>query len=612
MSFHPEKLTTKTREAIAAAQRTASSQGHVEMNSLHLLHALINETGGAIQPLLKAAGIPVSQLASILDSELGRLPQSDSPNTPAPSRDLQTIFENSGKIMVEMGDEFISTEHLVLAMTRGKSPAKRILDLNGCTEKVLAAAISEVRGNAKVTDADPEDKYQVLEKYTIDLVARAREGKLDPVIGRDDEIRRVIQVLSRRTKNNPVLIGSPGVGKTAIAEGLALRIVLNDVPQSLKDKRVMALDMGALIAGAKFRGEFEERLKAVLKEVAEAAGQIVLFIDELHTVVGAGASEGGNDAANLLKPALARGEVHCIGATTLDEYRKYIEKDPALERRFQPVYVGEPSVEDTVSILRGLKQRYETHHGVQITDSALVAAANLSNRYITDRFLPDKAIDLVDEAAARLAMERDSVPQEIDDVQRRLTQLELAARQLSDETDADVVKRLEQVHEEMDQKRLELADLREQWEQEKLGMTDVQKLRQQVADSDREFELLDNEIKSRQASGLSPSEEDFHKLYQLDSERKKLHLQIDAAESLAADETPTERKKLLSEQVTSEEIAEIVSAWTGVPVTRMIETEKAKLLVMEERLQKTVIGQRQAVEAVSNAIRQKSVGASRS
>ena len=608
MSFQPEKLTTKTREAIAAAQRTASSQGHVEINSIHLLHALINEQSGVVRPLLNAAAIPLAQLSSIVDSELERLPSSDSQNTPGPNRELQTIFETSGKIMSEMGDEFISTEHLLLALTRDKSPAQRILELNGATEDVLKTAIGEVRGNATVTDADPEGKYQVLQKYTIDLVQRAQEGKLDPVIGRDEEIRRVIQVLSRRSKNNPVLIGQPGVGKTAIAEGLALRIVHNDVPQSLKDKRVMALDMGALIAGAKFRGEFEERLKAVLKEVSEAAGQIVLFIDELHTVVGAGASEGGNDAANLLKPALARGELHCIGATTLDEYRKYIEKDPALERRFQPVYVNEPTVEDTISILRGLKQRYETHHGVQITDGALVEAANLSNRYITDRFLPDKAIDLIDEASARLAMERDSVPREIDDVQRRLTQLELAARQLADETDADVVKRLAAVTEEMEQKRLELADLREQWEQEKLGMTDVQKVRQQLSDAVRDFEMLDNEIKSRQSSGQSPSEEDFHKLYQLDNVRKKLEAQIESAENNATLEVRNDRKKLLSEQVTGEEIAEIVSVWTGVPVTRMMETEKVKLLVMEERLQQTVIGQSQAVAAVSNAVRRSRSG----
>ena len=606
MSFQPDRLTTKTREAISAAQRLASSKGHVEMDSLHLLHALLNEQEGIVKPLLKSANIPVAQLDSIVQSELDRLPISSSQNTPNPSRELQSIFEASGKSMVELNDEFTSTEHLLLAMTTTESKAKRILDLNGVDKKMLLPAIREVRGSASVTDADPEDKYQVLEKYTVDLVQRAIEGKLDPVIGRDAEIRRVIQVLSRRSKNNPVLIGQPGVGKTAIAEGLALRIVHNDVPQSLKNKRVMALDMGALIAGAKFRGEFEDRLKAVLKEVSEAAGQIVLFIDELHTVVGAGASEGGNDAANLLKPALARGELHCIGATTLDEYRKYIEKDPALERRFQPVYVDEPSVEDTVSILRGLKQRYETHHGIQITDSALVAAANLSNRYITDRFLPDKAIDLIDEASARLAMERDSVPQEIDVIQRRLTQLELAARQLADETDSDVVKRLDAVKEEMAEKKLELADLRQQWEFEKLGMTDVQNVRQELADATLEFERLDTDIKARQASGQGTGEEDYHRLYQLDSRRKTLQQQIDASEASPAEKP--ERKRLLSEQVTEEEVAQVVSAWTGVPVTRMMETEKAKLLVMEERLQQRVIGQHPAIEAVSNAVRRSRSG----
>ncbi len=611
MSFQPDRLATKTREAISAAQRLASSKGHVEMDSLHLLHALLNEQNGIVKPLLKSAGIPVAQLVRIVQSELDRLPSSSTESSPGPSRELQSIFEASGKAMSEMKDEFISTEHLLLAMTTTESKAKRILDLNGADKKTLLPAIREVRGSASVTDADPEDKYQVLEKYTIDLVGRATEGKLDPVIGRDAEIRRVIQVLSRRSKNNPVLIGQPGVGKTAIAEGLALRIVHNDVPQSLKNKRVMALDMGALIAGAKFRGEFEDRLKAVLKEVSEAAGQIVLFIDELHTVVGAGASEGGNDAANLLKPALARGELHCIGATTLDEYRKYIEKDPALERRFQPVYVDEPSVEDTVSILRGLKQRYETHHGIQITDSALLAAANLSNRYITDRFLPDKAIDLIDEASARLAMERDSVPQEIDVIQRRLTQLELAARQLTDETDSDVVKRLHTVKEEMAEKKLELADLRQQWELEKLGMTDVQNVRQELADATLEFERLDNDIKARQASGQGTGEQDYHRLYQLDSRRKTLQQQIDASEASAAEAESLDkpdRKRLLSEQVTEEEVAQIVSAWTGVPVTRMMETEKAKLLVMEERLQQRVIGQSAAVEAVSNAVRRSRSG----
>ena len=610
MSFHFDKLTTKAREAVSSAQMTASAKGHVEMTSLHLLAGLLNEQSGVVKPLLESVGSPVDQLQSIVDSELKRLPTSSNPNAPGASRELQTVLEKSSEIMASMGDEFVSTEHLLLACVQTESKAQRILKLNAVDEKSLLEGIAKVRGNAKVTDQDPEGKYQVLDKFTIDLVAMAQQGKLDPVIGRDEEIRRVIQVLSRRTKNNPVLIGQPGVGKTAIAEGLAMRIVQNDIPQSLRDKRVVALDMGALIAGAKFRGEFEDRLKSVLKEVSEAAGKIILFIDELHTVVGAGAAEGGSDAANLLKPALARGEVHCVGATTLDEYRKYIEKDAALERRFQPVYVGEPSVEDTVSILRGLKQRYETHHGVRITDSALVAAAQLSNRYITDRFLPDKAIDLVDEAASRLAIELDSVPQEIDVVQRRLTQLELAVRQLTAEENDDVQKRLDEVRTEMEQKRLELADLREQWEREKLGMTDVQNVRQQLADTVQRFEMLDGQIKSRQSSGLPPSEEDFHALFELDTKRKKLEAQIAAAES-ADDESDSKRaneKRLLSEEVNEEEIAEIVSAWTGVPLNRMMETEKAKLLVMEERLQQRVVGQSAAVEAVSNAVRRSRSG----
>ena len=610
MSFHFDKLTTKAREAVSSAQMTASAKGHVEMTSLHLLAGLLNEQNGVVKPLLESVGSPVDQLQSIVDSELKRLPSSNNTNAPGASRELQTVLETSSEIMTSMGDEFVSTEHLLLACVKTESKAQRILKLNAVDEKSLRAGIAKVRGNAKVTDQDPEGKYQVLEKYTIDLVAMAQQGKLDPVIGRDEEIRRVIQVLSRRTKNNPVLIGQPGVGKTAIAEGLAMRIVQNDIPQSLSDKRVVSLDMGALIAGAKFRGEFEDRLKSVLKEVSEAAGKIILFIDELHTVVGAGAAEGGSDAANLLKPALARGEVHCVGATTLDEYRKYIEKDAALERRFQPVYVGEPSVEDTVSILRGLKQRYETHHGVRITDSALVAAAQLSNRYITDRFLPDKAIDLVDEAASRLAIELDSVPQEIDVVQRRLTQLELAVRQLTAEENDDVQKRLDEVRSEMEQKRLELADLREQWEREKLGMTDVQNVRQQLADTVQQFEMLDGQIKSRQSSGSTPGEEDFHALFELDTKRKKLEAQVAAAESAdsEAESKQANEKRLLSEEVNAEEIAEIVSAWTGVPLNRMMETEKAKLLVMEERLQQRVVGQSAAVEAVSNAVRRSRSG----
>lgn len=607
MSFRFEKLTTKAQEAVSNAQSLAAGNGHAELTPLHLLSNLLNETNGVIKPLLEKMNVPADQLKSIVQSELERLPISSGGSNPGASRELQTVFQTASSVSREMNDEFVSTEHLLIGLLRVNSSAKRILDMNAVDEKSLRQTLAQIRGSQRVVDQDPEGKYQALEKYSIDLVARAQAGKLDPVIGRDAEIRRVIQVLSRRTKNNPVLIGEPGVGKTAIAEGLALRIVQNDVPQSLRDKRVVALDMGALIAGAKFRGEFEDRLKAVLKEVTEAAGQIVLFIDELHAVVGAGAAEGGSDAANLLKPALARGELHCIGATTLSEYRKYIEKDAALERRFQPVYVKQPSVDDTVSILRGLKKRYETHHGVLIKDEALVAAAKLSNRYITDRFLPDKAIDLVDEAASKLAMELDSVPQEIDEVQRRITQLELAARQLADEEDPAVQNRLREVNNEMEQQRKALADLREQWEAEKLGFTDVKNVRQQLEEVELKFAQLDTEIKTKQASGQTV-EEDYRKLYELDTKRKALEKQIEFAEKSESVPAEADKKRLLSEQVTAEEIADVVSGWTGVPVSRMMETEKAKLLVMEDRLHQRVIGQQEAVVAVSNAVRRSRSG----
>ena len=468
--------------------------------------------------------------------------------------------------------------------------------------------LQAVRGSARVTDQTPEDKFQALGRYGIDLVDRARQGKLDPVIGRDQEIRRVMQVLSRRTKNNPVLIGEPGVGKTAIAEGLALRIAEADVPESLKNRRLIALDMGTLVAGTKFRGEFEERLKAVLREVNDA-GNVILFIDELHTVVGAGRAEGGSDAANLLKPALARGELRCIGATTLDEYRTYIEKDAALERRFQPVMIGEPTVEDTIAILRGLKPRYEAHHkGVRIKDSALVAAANLSQRYIADRFLPDKAIDLMDEATSRLAMELESVPSEIDVVQRRLVQLELADRQLADETEEHAQQRREEVQEEITELRKKLADLRKQWELEKSGLGNVQDIRKNLIDAQLQYNQLAASIKEKQSAGSIVSEADYQKLYELDLQQKNLAGQLDTLES-DADKKPTYgTRRLLRKEVGPEEIAEVVSAWTGIPVSRMMETERAKLLVLEDRIHQRLVGQDEAVEAVANAVRRNRSG----
>ena len=589
MSFRIDKFTIKAQEAVQRAQALAQEKGHPEIDALHLFTALLGESEGIVLPILQKIGVNRTQLDGMIRSEMERYPRVSGDASPNLGRELAEVLQAAQREADTMKDEFVSTEHLLLALAKVRSKAQSILQLNGVRENDVLAAMKELRGSTRVTDQHPEDKFQALQRYGIDLVEKAEQGKLDPVIGRDQEIRRVMQVLSRRTKNNPVLIGEPGVGKTAIVEGLALRIVQGDVPQSLKNKRVVALDMGALIAGAKYRGEFEDRLKAVLREVTDAGGSIVLFIDELHTVVGAGAAEGASDAANLLKPALARGELRCIGATTLDEYRQHVEKDKALERRFQPVYVGEPTLDDTIAILRGLKPRYEAHHGVKIKDSALVAAARFSCRYITDRFLPDKAIDLVDEAASRVAMELESVPTEIDEVQRRVRQLELAARQLAEETEESAREKLADIEADIETHKHKLADLREQWEAEKLGLGDIQKLRQDYEHADLEFSRLEASIKEQQSSGLPVNEQDYQRLYELDSRRRQLQQRIQAEEEADGDRDAHQpERRLLRKEVTEQEIAEVVSAWTGIPVARMMETEREKLLKLEEGLHQRV------------------------
>jgi ATP-dependent Clp protease ATP-binding subunit ClpB len=603
-----DRFTIKAIEAIQNAERLAQDHGHGELSPLHLLAALVGSSGGArgspaggngdpggiVVPVLEKAGASVNQIRSVVQSELNRLPKV-SGGSLAASREFQEVLQKAEAAAERMKDQYVSTEHLLLALAEVKSEAKEILTVSGASKDAILAALKEIRGGAGVTSQNPEDTYQALERYGHDLVAMARQGKLDPVIGRDEEIRRCMQVLARRTKNNPVLIGEPGVGKTAIVEGLAQRILAGDVPEALKDKRVVALDMGALIAGAKYRGEFEERLKAVIREVVEAAGRVILFIDELHTVVGAGAAEGAVDAGNLLKPALARGELRCIGATTLDEYRKHVEKDKALERRFQTVYVGEPSVEDTIAILRGLKPRYDAHHGVRIQDAALVAAATLSYRYIADRHLPDKAIDLIDEAASRLRIENDSLPAELDELRRRIMQLEIEREALKKEKDDASRRQLEGVEKQLADLKEKNGTLTARWENEKKALETIKQIKQQLDAKQIELDDAQRRGDLERAARIRYGELPGLQQTLQDRERKFAELHRDGG-------------GLLREEVTAEEVAEIVSKWTGIPVARMLEGEKEKLLKMEERLHERVVGQDEAIRAVADAVRRSRAG----